>query len=61
MKSKDQVEKELRVLQWRINRLYESLDSYADCRDIRKVKHCADEIAMCDESIKCLQWVLGDE
>ena len=59
MKSKDVIEKEIKVLQLRICRLYENLNIYADFRDIRKVKRLADDIEMCEESVRCLQWVMG--
>ena len=54
MKSKDNTEKEIKVLQLRICQLYEDITIYADCRDIRKVKHLADKIEMCEESVRCL-------
>ena len=61
MKSKDGIEKDIKVLQLRICRLYEGITIYADCRDIRKVKHLADEIEMCEKSVRCLQWVMGGD
>ena len=55
MKSKDDIEKEIEVLQLRICQLYEDINIYADFRDIRKIKRLADEIEMCEESVRCLK------